>query len=62
VPNPLARLRAILLLRGALALFFLALGAVLLATGNVVFGVFAIAVAIVNATLIAVIVRKARGT
>ena len=54
------RLRAILLLRGALALFFLALGVVLVATGNIVFGVFAIAVAIVNATLIAVIVRKAR--
>ena len=62
MPNPLDRLRAILLLRGALALFFLALGVVLLATDNVVFGVFAIAVAIVNATLIAVIVRKARGT
>jgi hypothetical protein len=54
------RLRAILLLRGALALFFLALGVVLLATDNVVFGVFAIAFAIVNATLIGVIVRKAR--
>ena len=62
MPNPLDRLRAILLLRGALALFFLALGVVLLATDNVVFGVFAIAVAIVNATLIAVIVMKARGT
>ena len=62
MPQPLDRLRAILLLRGALALFFLALGVVLLATDNVVFGVFAIAVAIVNATLIAVIVRKARGT
>jgi hypothetical protein len=62
VPQPLDRLRAILLLRGALALFFLALGVVLVATDNVVFGVFAIAVAIVNATLIAVIVRKARGT
>ena len=56
------RLRAILLLRGALALFFLALGVVLLATDNVVFGVFAIGVAIVNAALIAVIVRKVRGT
>ena len=62
MPQPLDRLRAILLLRGALALFFLALGVVLVATDNVVFGVFAIAVAIVNATLIAVIVRKARGT
>ena len=56
------RLRAILLLRGALALFFLALGVVLLATDNVVFGVFAIAVAIVNAALIVVIARKARET
>jgi hypothetical protein len=54
------RLRAILLLRGTLALFFVVLGVVLIATGNVVFGVFAILVAIVNATLIAVIVRKAR--
>ena len=56
------RLRAILLLRGALALFFLALGVVLLATDNVVFGLFAIAVAIVNAALIVVIARKARQT
>jgi len=54
------RLRAILLLRGALALFFLGLGVVLLATGNVVFGVFAVVVAIVNASLIVVIARKAR--
>jgi hypothetical protein len=56
------RLRAILLLRGALALFFFALGVVLIATGTVVFGVFAVVVAIVNASLIAVIVRKARRT
>jgi hypothetical protein len=54
------RLRAILLLRGALALFFLGLGVVLLVTGNVVFGVFAVVVAIVNASLIVVIARKAR--
>jgi len=54
------RLRAILLLRGALALFFLALSMMLLATDNVVFGVFAIVVAIVNAALIVVIARKAR--
>lgn len=53
------RLRAILLLRGALALFFLVLGVVLLATGNIVFGIFAIVVAIVNSTLIAVLVRRA---
>ena len=57
----MSRLRAILLLRGALAVFFLGLGAVLLATGNAVFGVFAIVVAAVNATLILVIVRRARG-
>jgi hypothetical protein len=57
-----ARLRAILLLRGALALFFLALGVVLLATDNVVFGVFAVAVAIVNGTLIFVLARRARGS
>lgn len=54
------RLRAILLLRGTLALFFVVLGVVLVATGNVVFGVFAIVVAIVNASLIAMIARKAR--
>ena len=58
----MARLRAILLLRAALALFFLVLGVVLLASGNVVFGVFAAAVAIVNATLIVVLARKARGS
>jgi hypothetical protein len=54
------RLRAILVLRGALALFFLVVGVVLLASDNVVFGVFAIVVAIVNAVLIAVLVRRAR--
>jgi hypothetical protein len=48
------------LLRGALALFMLVVGVVLLATGNLVFGVFAIAVAVVNAVLISVLVRKAR--
>ena len=56
----MGRLRAILVLRGALALFFLVLGVVLLATGNVVFGVFAVAVAVVNAALVTVLVRKAR--
>jgi hypothetical protein len=54
------RLRAILLLRGALAAFLLVLGVVLLATGSVAFGVFAIAAAIVNAVLIAVLARRAR--
>jgi hypothetical protein len=56
------RLRAILIMRGTLALFFLVLGVVLAATGSVVFGVFAIAVAVVNAVLIVVLARKARGT
>ncbi len=60
MPNPLDRLRAILLLRGALALFFFVLGVVLFATDNVVFGVFAVVVAIVNTVLIVVIARKAR--
>jgi hypothetical protein len=54
------RLRAILLLRAALALFLFGLGVVLLFVGNPVFGVFAIVAAIVNATLIVVIARKAR--
>jgi len=54
------RLRAILLLRGALALFLFGLGVVLLFAGNPVFGVFAIVAAIVNATLIVVLARKAR--
>ena len=56
------RLRAIFILRGALALFFLVLGIVLLATGNVVFGVFAVVVAFVTAGLILVLARKARRT
>jgi hypothetical protein len=54
------RLRAILLMRGALALFFVILGVVLLAGDNVVFGVFAIAVGVVNAVLIAVVAHRAR--
>ncbi|HEU5309624.1 MAG TPA: hypothetical protein VFW97_20055 [Acidimicrobiia bacterium] len=54
------RLRAILLLRATLAVFMLVVGVVLLATDNLVFGLFAIAVAIVNAVLISVLVRKAR--
>ena len=54
------RLRAILLLRGALALFFLALGIVLVASGNTVFGVFAIVVALVNAVLIVVLLNRSR--
>jgi hypothetical protein len=54
------RLRAILLLRGGLALFLFGLGVALFVRGSVVFGVFAIAAAMVNATLIVVIARKAR--
>ena len=54
------RLRAILLLRGALALFFLVLGIVLVASGTVVFGVFAIVVALVNTALIFVLVNRSR--
>jgi hypothetical protein len=56
------RLRAILLLRGALAAFFFVVGVVLLATGSTVFGVFALVVAIVNAVLIVVIARRARSS
>ena len=48
------RLRTILLLRGGLALFLFGLGVVLLVTGNVVFGVFALVAAAVNVTLIVV--------
>ena len=58
----MGRLRAILLLRGALAAFLFVLGIVLLATDDVVFGVFAIGAALVNAVLIVVLVRRARGT
>ena len=54
------RLRAILLLRGALAAFLFVLGVVLLGTGNVVFGVFAVVAAAVNAALIVVLLRRAR--
>jgi len=54
------RLRAILLLRAGLALFLFGLGVVLLVTGSVVFGVFALVASLVNAALIVVIARKAR--
>ncbi len=54
------RLRAILLLRGALAAFLFVLGVVLLTTGNLVFGVFAVVAASVNAALIVVVAHKAR--
>jgi hypothetical protein len=54
------RLRAILILRGVLAAFFVVLGIVLLATGNVVFGLFSIAVAVVNAVLIVVLANRGR--
>lgn len=54
------RLRTILILRGLLAAFFVVLGAVLIVGGDVVFGVFAVAVGLVNAGLITVLVRRAR--
>lgn len=54
------RLRTILILRGLLAAFFVAVGVVLIVGGDVVFGVFALAVGVVNAVLISVLVRRAR--
>jgi hypothetical protein len=54
------RLRAILILRGVLASFFLVLGIVLLLTGNTVFGVFAIVVALVNTALIVLLAKRTR--
>lgn len=57
----MGRLRTILLLRGALALFLLVLGVVLVVDGDGVFGVLAIAAGVVNAVLIGVLVRRASG-
>jgi drug/metabolite transporter (DMT)-like permease len=54
------RLRTILILRGLLAAFFAVLGVVLIVGGDAVFGVFAVAVGVVNAVLITVLVRRAR--
>ena len=54
------RLRTILILRGLLAVFFVVVGVVVIAGGDVVFGVFAVLVGVVNAVLIAVLVRRAR--
>jgi hypothetical protein len=54
------RLRTILVLRGLLAAFFVVLGVILLASGDTLFGLFAIAVGVTNAVLIGVIVRRAR--
>jgi hypothetical protein len=54
------RLRTILIMRSLLAAFFVVLGIVLLTDGDVVFGVFAIAVGITNAVLIGVVIRRAR--
>ena len=54
------RLRTILILRGLFAAFFVILGIVLLATGDTVFGLFAVAVSITNAVLIGVVIRQAR--
>jgi hypothetical protein len=56
----MGRLRTILILRGLLALFFVVIGIVTLASGGVVFGLFAIAIGITNAILIAVLARRAR--
>lgn len=56
----MGRLRMILILRGLLAAFFGVLGIILLASGDTVFGIFAIAVGITNAVLIGVLVRRAR--
>jgi hypothetical protein len=56
----MGRLRTILILRGLLALFFLVVGIVTLADGSAVFGLFAIAIGITNAVLIAVLARRAR--
>ena len=58
----MGRLRTILLLRTGLAAFFFILGVVLLATGIVVFGVFAVVVGIVNVSLVVVLARRARGS
>jgi hypothetical protein len=54
------RLRMILILRGLLATFFVVLGVILVTSGDIVFGLFAIAVGITNAVLIGVLVRRAR--
>ena len=54
------RLRMILLMRGLLALFFVVLGVVVLTSGDVVFGIFAVAIGAVNAALIVVLARRAR--
>jgi hypothetical protein len=56
----MGRLCMILILRGLLAAFFGVLGVILLASGDTVFGLFAIAVGITNAVLIGVLVRRAR--
>jgi hypothetical protein len=54
------RLRSILILRSVFAAFFVILGIVLVATGDTVFGLFAVGVGITNAVLIAVVVHQAR--
>ena len=54
------RLRTILILRGLLAVFFVVVGVVVIAGGDVVFGIFAVLVGVVNAVLITVLVRRAR--
>jgi hypothetical protein len=54
------RLRAILVVRGGLALFLVVLGVVLLATGSTLFGVIAVGAGVVNAALVVVLTRRAR--
>ena len=54
------RLRAILVVRGGLAVFLVVLGIVLLATGTTLFGVFAVGAGVVNAGLVVVLARRAR--
>ncbi len=56
----MGRLRTILILRGLLGLFFVGIGIVTLANGNVPFGVFAVAIGVTNWVLIAVLARRAR--
>jgi hypothetical protein len=60
--HPVARLRAILLLRSGLALFLLGLGVYLLLDGDPVFGAIALAAGVVNVVLVLALARRARPT
>ena len=57
----MGRLRAILLLRGALAVFLFVVGVVLLTSDSLLFGAIAIAAALVNTGLIVVLARRRHG-